>query len=122
MHRGPLTAALVSLSLFLAFGDAPSYAEAGLHARRAAATKSVKGVKRDRRGRIKRSPRAKRDFQKEHPCPATGKTSGRCPGYVIDHVEPLACGGPDDPSNMQWQTVADAKAKDKVERQNCGAR
>jgi hypothetical protein len=34
---------------------------------------------------------------------------------VIDHVTPLKRGGADDPSNMQWQTTADAKAKDKVE-------
>jgi hypothetical protein len=25
------------------------------------------------------------------------------------------CGGPDAPSNMQWQTTAEAKAKDRVE-------
>jgi hypothetical protein len=31
-------------------------------------------------------------------------------------VIPLAKGGRDDPSNMQWQTKADAKAKDKWER------
>jgi len=41
--------------------------------------------------------------------------SGRCPGYVVDHVKPLECGGADAPSNMQWQTVADGKAKDKTE-------
>jgi hypothetical protein len=35
---------------------------------------------------------------------------------VIDHVKPLATGGADAPSNMQWQTKADAKAKDKWER------
>jgi hypothetical protein len=29
---------------------------------------------------------------------------------------PLSKGGKDDPSNMQWQTVEEAKAKDKVER------
>jgi len=34
---------------------------------------------------------------------------------VIDHVTPLKRGGADDPSNMQWHTTADAKAKDKVE-------
>lgn len=28
--------------------------------------------------------------------------------------------GEDAPSNMQWQTVADAKAKDKWERKECG--
>jgi hypothetical protein len=34
---------------------------------------------------------------------------------VIDHVRPLACGGADDPSNMQWQTIEEGKAKDKWE-------
>jgi hypothetical protein len=34
-------------------------------------------------------------------------------GYVVDHVIALVCGGRDNPSNMQWQTVADAKQKDK---------
>ncbi len=37
-----------------------------------------------------------------------------CPGYVID-VRALACGGADVPTNMQWQTVAAAKEKDKWE-------
>ena len=55
------------------------------------------------------------DFQMSHPCPATGKTTGVCPGYVIDHVVPLKRGGADAPTNMQWQTVKAAKAKDKVE-------
>lgn len=74
-------------------------------------------VQRDKHGRIKRSHAAKAAFEREHPCPSTGKTSGRCRGYVVDHVRALECGGPDDPSNMQWQTTADAKAKDKTERQ-----
>jgi hypothetical protein len=34
---------------------------------------------------------------------------------VIDHVTALKRGGADDPSNMQWQTIDAAKAKDKVE-------
>ena len=41
------------------------------------------------------------------------------PWYVVDHVTPLACGGRDDASNMQWQTTADAKAKDRFERAEC---
>jgi hypothetical protein len=45
--------------------------------------------------------------------------TGKCQGYIIDHVIPLACGGTDATSNMQWQTVAEAKAKDKVERIGC---
>jgi len=34
---------------------------------------------------------------------------------VIDHVVALKRGGADAPSNMQWQTVQAAKAKDKIE-------
>lgn len=66
-----------------------------------------------------RSQKAKSMFKHSHPCPSTGKTKGSCPGFVIDHVKPLACGGIDDASNMQWQTKADAKAKDKWERKYC---
>ena len=49
---------------------------------------------------------------------ATGYAHGR-PGYIVDHIRPLACGGLDIPSNMQWQTKSDAKAKDKTERAAC---
>ena len=73
-------------------------------------------VQRDKHGKIKRSGAAKDAFKRENPCPSTGKSSGSCPGYVIDHKNPLECGGADAPSNMQWQTVADGKAKDKTER------
>jgi hypothetical protein len=38
---------------------------------------------------------------------------------VIDRILPLACGGADAPNNMQWQSVADAKSKDKTERIAC---
>jgi hypothetical protein len=70
----------------------------------------------DKHGKIKRSGAAKDSYKREQPCPAKGHSSGNCPGYVIDHVRPLECGGTDAPSNMQWQTVADGKAKDKTER------
>jgi len=36
------------------------------------------------------------------------------PGHVADHIVPLACGGADAPSNMQWQTTEEGKAKDKT--------
>lgn len=72
-------------------------------------------VTRDRHGRIKRSRAAKSAFEHQQPCPSTGKTSGGCRGYIVDHKRPLECGGADAPSNMQWQTVAAAKAKDKTE-------
>ena len=66
-------------------------------------------VKRDKHGKIKRSSAAKAAFERGQPCPSTGKSSGRCPGYVVDHRMPIECGGPDAPSNMQWQTTAEAK-------------
>ena len=70
---------------------------------------------RDSHGKIARSQTAKNEFKRQQPCPSTGKSSGACPGYVIDHIQPLKRGGVDAPSNMQWQTKADAKAKDKWE-------
>ena len=73
---------------------------------------------RDSKGRIKRSKSVKNAFKRSNPCPATGRTSGPCKGFVIDHVIPLANGGKDDNSNMQWQTKAAAKAKDKWERKS----
>lgn len=68
-----------------------------------------------------RSPATRAAFVKANPCPATGQPRGACPGYVVDHIHPLCAGGLDHPSNMQWQTVADAKIKDREERKMCRA-
>ena len=70
---------------------------------------SSSGAQRDSNGRIKRSEAAKHEFMR-----MTGYPHGR-PGYVVDHVIPLKRGGCDCPSNMQWQTIDEAKAKDKWE-------
>jgi hypothetical protein len=67
-----------------------------------------------------RSREVTREFQREHPCPSTGKTVGACPGYRKDHIRPLCSGGPDAVWNPQWQTVRDAAAKDRWERKACG--
>jgi hypothetical protein len=72
-------------------------------------------IQRDAHGRIERSQAARAAFKREHPCPATHLPTGPCPGYIIDHVIALKRGGADAPSNMQWQTVEEAKAKDRVE-------
>lgn len=66
-------------------------------------------------GHTYRSRAVTRDFQLAHPCPSTGLPYGRCPGYIKDHIQPLCLGGPDAVSNMQWQTVEEAKAKDRWE-------
>ena len=77
--------------------------------------------KTTRKPKVKRSLKAKHDFKHLHPCPSTARSTGSCPGYIIDHIEPLCAGGADAPSNMQWQTIAASKAKDKLERQECSA-
>ena len=72
-------------------------------------------IQRDAHGRIERSGAARAAFKREQPCPATQKPTGPCPGYIIDHVIALKRGGADSPANMQWQTVVEAKAKDRWE-------
>ena len=76
-------------------------------------------IARDEKGHIHRSRAAIAAFKAGHPCPANGQTHGACPGYTIDHLKPLACGGADAPENMQYQTTGDAKAKDRWERNAC---
>lgn len=51
--------------------------------------------------------------------PLDRQGSVSCPGYVRDRVVPLACGRPDAVSNIEWQTTADGKAKDKCGRKGC---
>lgn len=76
---------------------------------------------RDKNGDILRSTHTIDAFQKAHPCPSTGKPTGACPGWAVDHVIPLACGGCDAVSNMQWmpnalKSSAGKLAKDRWER------
>jgi hypothetical protein len=69
--------------------------------------------------RTLRNPAQRAAFIRNHPCPVTGRNRGACPGYIVDHIEPLCAGGLDNPGNMQWQTVMEAKEKDRKEREMC---
>ena len=53
-------------------------------------------------GSIKRSTAVLNAFKRAHPCPATGLTTGACPGWAANHTIPLACGGCDSVSNLDW--------------------
>ena len=95
---------------------APAAAHAGTHpGGHSGGPKAAPGVARDSHGRIARSAEQKDAFKHDHPCPSTGKKSGACPGYTVDHIVPLKRGGADRPANMQWQTTQAAKAKDRTE-------
>jgi len=65
--------------------------------------------------KIHRDHKAVAEFRRGHPCPSTGQRRGVCPGWIVDHRQALCVGGADTPSNLQWQTVAEAKAKDRWE-------
>ena len=86
------------------------------------APKPSASLHRSKNGRIARSETARRQFKTAHPCPSTGKTSGACPGFVIDHrtalfspvAEPIhrrTCNG----------RASAAKEKGQVERTGCAS-
>lgn len=56
-----------------------------------------------------RSSKARIEFMRQ-----TGYPHGR-KGWIVDHIKALCVGGSDTPANMQWQTIAEAKKKDRVE-------
>jgi hypothetical protein len=66
-----------------------------------------------------RDAKVSAEFKRANPCPANGATRGPCPGYEIDHVQPLKCGGPDAVSNLQWLTIEEHKAKTRAEAKLC---
>jgi hypothetical protein len=74
------------------------------------ATAPQQCIVRDGRGRIARSASARQQFVKQNPCPSGG--NGRtCQGHIV----PLKRCGADEPANMQWQTIPEARAKDRWE-------
>lgn len=75
---------------------------------RAAPSDSAHAPAKKKAGTYSPSAAAKAEFMRE-----SGYRNGR-PGFVVGYRKPLVCGGTDDPTNMQWQTVAEAKAKSKT--------
>lgn len=69
-----------------------------------------------------RSPALRAEFMRLNPCPSTGKTTGACPGYEVDHREALICGGKDELANLQWLSIEEHKAKTRVEVKLCRRR
>jgi hypothetical protein len=72
-------------------------------------------------GRIARSRAVLAEFRRLYPCPSTGLIHGSCPGWAIDHVIPLACGGCDAVVNLQWlplpiKSASGTLPKDRWER------
>lgn len=113
MNHGRFRSAAAAIALILA-APISSYAVVG-----GAAVPAIATVVTANNARITRSAKAVRDFRKANPCPATHELRGACPGHVVDHIVPLCAGGADAPANMQWQTVEDAKAKDRDELREC---
>jgi len=66
-----------------------------------------------------RSPAVKAEFRRANPCPSTGRTTGACPGWQVDHATALICGGKDEVSNLHWLSVTEHKAKTRVEVKLC---
>jgi len=82
---------------------------------------AVSDIPRNAAGYIIRSNTPKNAFRKSHPCPVTGLTTGACPGWAIDHIVPLVCGGCDATDNMQWlpatiKSCAGTECKDRWEQ------
>jgi hypothetical protein len=78
-------------------------------------------VLRDASGNTLRNAHVITVFRKKWACPSTGAHIGACPGWSVDHVVPLDCGGADAIWNLQWlpdqiKSAAGPYSKDHFER------
>lgn len=67
----------------------------------------------------KRDPAVRAAFMKTHPCPATGRTKGRCDGWQVDHRLPLCFYGKDAVPNLQWLTIEQHREKTRLDVKVC---
>ena len=58
-------------------------------------------------------------FKREKPCPANNRTRGPCPGYQVDHPDPICAGGADSRENMQWLTTQEHRWKTRSDVRLC---
>ncbi|HET9596762.1 MAG TPA: hypothetical protein VFP65_14330 [Anaeromyxobacteraceae bacterium] len=47
-------------------------------------------------------------YQQKNPCPATGRTTGNCPGWFVGYIVLPKHGGRYDTANMRWMTDDEA--------------
>ena len=66
-----------------------------------------------------RNQAVRAEFVRENPCPSTGKTTGRCPGWEVDHATPLCAGGSDTVENLQWLSKEQHSLKTKIDALRC---
>jgi hypothetical protein len=68
-----------------------------------------------------RSRALRAEFMRENPCPATGRTTGPCVGFEVDHHLPLCLGGQavDTKANLRWITVEAHKSKTRDDVRLC---
>lgn len=75
---------------------------------------------RDPKGQLVRSMSRRRLFLTLIGALDTKHPKNVPPGFVVNHIVPLACGGCDVPSNMELMTVAAWKGRTGAERADCG--
>lgn len=68
-----------------------------------------------------RSAAVRAEFRKANPCPSTGRLTGACPGWQIDHMHPLCSGGVDQLDNLNWIRTEDHKRKTRQDVKACRA-
>jgi hypothetical protein len=109
-HFNPITLLILTLVLAVRI-----FVPSSLVQRRSTSATVHRVTESEHHGKHARSREVTAEFERENPCPATGKRYGACPGYIKDHIHALCIGGVDEVSNLQWQTKADAAAKDRWE-------
>jgi hypothetical protein len=69
--------------------------------------------------RIHRDRAVIREFKRLNICPATGTFTQRCKGWEVDHRLPLCAAGEDVLANLQYISIADHRAKTRLDLKGC---